>query len=80
VSSLVYFAAVGAALGGLLSLIVTRGLARVPIGAVIGAVLMPVVVAALVALPGTFEYSAECGVVATAIVIFFVEGRGRRRR
>jgi hypothetical protein len=59
---------------------VTRGLARVPIDAAIGALVMPVVVASLVAVPGTFEYAAECGVVATAVVIFFIEGRGRRRR
>jgi hypothetical protein len=59
---------------------VTRGLARVPVDALIGAIVMPAVVAALVALPGTFEYSAECGVVAAALVIFFLEGRGRQRR
>jgi hypothetical protein len=52
----------------------------VPIDALIGALLMPTVVAVLVALPGTFEYASECGVVATAVVIFFLEGRARRRR
>ena len=58
----------------------TRGVARVPVDALIGAVVLPAVVAGLAALPGTFEYASECGVVATAILIFFLEGRTRRRR
>ncbi|MEQ1868747.1 MAG: hypothetical protein ABL961_01860 [Vicinamibacterales bacterium] len=77
---ILYFSIGAAAFGAVIGGLVARSLRRACWDGLIAAGVFPSTLVGLVALPGTFAYSAECAVVVTALTIFFVEGRLRKAR